>query len=234
MGRIFITGDTHQDLDIKKLNSKNFPLNSVLTKEDILIICGDWGCIWDGSNNDKYWQQWYENKNFTTFVVLGNHENYNLIKDYPIVDFCGGKARKVSDSVYLEVRGEVYTFNGKTFLSLGGAESSDKAYRKEGVSWWSEEKITPKDVENALKNAERYEYIDYVITHTGGTEITSFLGFPPTESDELLQSVLSKINYGKHYGGHYHGDLYYGKHRIIYDDVCELVDYAQYFSNKED
>ena len=48
MGRIFITGDTHQSLDINKLNSKNFPLNSILIKDDILIICGDWGCIWDG------------------------------------------------------------------------------------------------------------------------------------------------------------------------------------------
>ena len=35
MGRVFITGDTHQSLDINKLNSKNFPLNSILTKDDI-------------------------------------------------------------------------------------------------------------------------------------------------------------------------------------------------------
>lgn len=228
MGRIFITGDTHQDLDIKKLNSKNFPLNSVLTKEDILIICGDWGCIWDGSNNDKYWQQWYENKNFTTFVVLGNHENYNLIKDYPIVDFCGGKARKVSDSVYLEVRGEIYNFNGKTFLSFGGAESSDKAYRKEGVSWWSGEKITPEDVENALENLKKVDYkVDFIISHTGGTEVNSILGFMPTESDKMLDSVLANAAFEKHYGGHYHLDMTIDKHRILYDDIIELIDYPE-------
>ena len=232
MGRIFITGDTHQSLDINKLNSKNFPLNSILTKDDILIICGDWGCIWDGSGEDKYWQNWYEKKNFTTFVVLGNHENYNLIQNYPIVQFCGGRARKVSDSVYLEIRGEVYNFNGKTFLSFGGADSTDKHLRKEGESWWSGERITEEDLENARRNVKKYDYIDYVITHTGGSEVNRFIGFEPSESDKILDQILSEIKYGTHYCGHYHVDLYYLNHRIIYDDVCELVDYSRYIKEK--
>lgn len=232
MGRIFITGDTHQSLDINKLNSKNFPLNSILTKDDILIVCGDWGCIWDGSGEDKYWQNWYEKKNFTTFVVLGNHENYNLIQNYPIVQFCGGRARKVSDSVYLEIRGEVYNFNGKTFLSFGGADSTDKHLRKEGESWWSGERITEEDLENARRNVKKYDYIDYVITHTGGSEVNRFIGFEPSESDKILDQILSEIKYGTHYCGHYHVDLYYLNHRIIYDDVCELVDYSRYIKEK--
>ena len=232
MGRIFITGDTHQSLDINKLNSKNFPLNSILTKDDILIVCGDWGCIWDGSGEDKYWQNWYEKKNFTTFVVLGNHENYDLIQNYPIVQFCGGRARKVSDSVYLEIRGEVYNFNGKTFLSFGGADSTDKHLRKEGESWWSGERITEEDLENARSNVKKYDYIDYVITHTGGSEINRFIGFEPSESDKILDQILSEIKYGTHYCGHYHVDLYYLNHRIIYDDVCELVDYSRYIKEK--
>ena len=232
MGRVFITGDTHQSLDINKLNSKNFPLNSILTKDDILIICGDWGCIWDGSGEDKYWQNWYEKKNFTTFVVLGNHENYDLIQNYPIVQFCGGRARKVSDSVYLEIRGEVYNFNGKTFLSFGGADSTDKHLRKEGESWWSGERITEEDLENARRNVKKYDYIDYVITHTGGSEINRFIGIEPSESDKILDQILSEIKYGTHYCGHYHVDLYYLNHRIIYDDVCELVDYSRYIKEK--
>ena len=232
MVRVFITGDTHQSLDINKLNSKNFPLNSILTKDDILIICGDWGCIWDGSGEDKYWQNWYEKKNFTTFVVLGNHENYDLIQNYPIVQFCGGRARKVSDSVYLEIRGEVYNFNGKTFLSFGGADSTDKHLRKEGESWWSGERITEEDLENARRNVKKYDYIDYVITHTGGSEINRFIGFEPSESDKILDQILSEIKYGTHYCGHYHVDLYYLNHRIIYDDVCELVDYSRYIKEK--
>lgn len=38
---IFITGDTHGHIDIHKLNTKNFSIQSELTKSDYLIICGD-------------------------------------------------------------------------------------------------------------------------------------------------------------------------------------------------
>ena len=51
---IFITGDTHGDIDIQKLSSKNFPKGKTLTKNDYVIVCGDFGLVWDGSNSDKY------------------------------------------------------------------------------------------------------------------------------------------------------------------------------------
>ena len=43
---IFITGDTHGEIDIAKLNSKNFPQGNDLTKNDYVIILGDFGFIW--------------------------------------------------------------------------------------------------------------------------------------------------------------------------------------------
>lgn len=39
---VFITGDTHANIDISKLNSKNFSRQKTLTKNDYLIICGDY------------------------------------------------------------------------------------------------------------------------------------------------------------------------------------------------
>lgn len=52
---IFITGDTHIPIDISKLNVTNFPIQKELSKEDYLIVCGDFGLIWDKSNEEKYW-----------------------------------------------------------------------------------------------------------------------------------------------------------------------------------
>ena len=40
---IFVTGDTHIPLDISKLNSEQFPQQKELTKNDYVIICGDFG-----------------------------------------------------------------------------------------------------------------------------------------------------------------------------------------------
>lgn len=46
---IFITGDTHGGIDIKKLSSRNFPKGKKLTKNDFLIITGDFGFVWSGN-----------------------------------------------------------------------------------------------------------------------------------------------------------------------------------------
>ena len=51
---MYITGDTHIPIDIKKLSAKKFPEQKNLTKKDYVIICGDFGGVWDGSNEEKY------------------------------------------------------------------------------------------------------------------------------------------------------------------------------------
>ena len=40
---IYVTGDTHANIDIEKLNTTKFPQQKTLTKDDYLIICGDFG-----------------------------------------------------------------------------------------------------------------------------------------------------------------------------------------------
>ena len=55
-GRIFVTGDCHGDF--RKFNTGYFPVQSELDKDDYVIICGDFGGIWDvgwESKNEKYW-----------------------------------------------------------------------------------------------------------------------------------------------------------------------------------
>ena len=69
--QLFVTGDTHGDIDFHKLNTKNFPQGTQLTKKDYVIICGDFGAIWDGAKSDKYLQRWYNEKPWTTLFVDG-------------------------------------------------------------------------------------------------------------------------------------------------------------------
>ena len=83
---IYFVGDIHADIGIYKLNTKNFSEQKEMTKDDYIIICGDFGCVWDGSKNDKYWINWLNSKKFTTVFVDGNHENFDLLYQYPIID----------------------------------------------------------------------------------------------------------------------------------------------------
>ena len=102
---IYITGDTHIPTDIIKLSSKNFPDQKDLTDKDFVIICGDFGGVWYGDNEELYWRKWLDKKNFTTLFIDGNHENFDMLVSFPIVDFCEGKAHKISNKIYHLMRG---------------------------------------------------------------------------------------------------------------------------------
>ena len=66
--KIYAVGDTHGDIDLYKFNSKFFQEGKKLTKDDYVIICGDFG-IWDNSKREKYNLSWLDDKPFTTLSL---------------------------------------------------------------------------------------------------------------------------------------------------------------------
>lgn len=69
--KIFITGDIHAYLDISKLDDDNFLEGKKLTKDDYVIICGDFGLVWNNSPLEYQWRDWLKNKPWTTLFVDG-------------------------------------------------------------------------------------------------------------------------------------------------------------------
>ena len=43
MSRIFVTGDMHRDYDFLRFNTNSFPIQNELTKNDYVIVAGDFG-----------------------------------------------------------------------------------------------------------------------------------------------------------------------------------------------
>lgn len=117
---IYITGDTHIPIDIKKLNTHNFPEQKQMTKNDYVIISGDFGGIWKkDSKEDDYWLKWLNNKNFTTLFIDGNHENHTLLNSYPVEIWNRGHIHRVKDSVLHLMRGQVFQLQNKRFFYNG-------------------------------------------------------------------------------------------------------------------
>ena len=116
---IFITGDTHGDFT--RFKKEVFYEQAELTKEDCIIITGDFGGVWDSSANERYWLDWLEQKPFTTLFVSGNHENFDLLAEYPVEDWCGGTVQRIRPSVIHLMRGQVYSIQGKKFFKIGRA-----------------------------------------------------------------------------------------------------------------
>lgn len=204
---IYITGDTHADFS--RFMEENFPVQSEMTKEDYLIICGDFGGVWsfeEESAREKYYLDWLNSKNFTTLFVDGNHENYTRLYNYPVKEWHGGKVHKIRESVLHLMRGEVFDIAGKKFFVFGGARSHD--------------------IQDGILNLEEVNYnVDYVISHCCPTSVQVLLN-PRYERDTLtdyLQQILEKCKFKKWYFGHYHENKQLNSQfTCLYEDIVPL------------
>ena len=238
MSRIFITGDTHGSYDMTKLSRRHFQEGKTLTKNDYVIICGDFGCVWGGEleKSVKWWQNWLDDQPWTTLWIDGNHENHDLLQTYPIEQWHGGRIHKINNSIYHLMRGEVFTINDKTIFTFGGGYSTDRAYRKEGVSWWKGELPTHEEVNYALQSLEKYNnHVDIILTHDAPRDIKEYLGFYNLcdmsvygEEYEDIHSTLyffkKNIVFQDWYLGHYHIDKDIGNMHILYNEIIEITD----------
>lgn len=230
MNRIFITGDTHGSIELKKLSNKNFPTAKTLTKEDTVIICGDAGFMWDNSNETKYWDDWAEDRPFTIISVFGNHSNYDSLRAIPITEWNEAKVRRVRPHVMYIENGEIFTLNNQTFFCMGGAASVDKAYRKEGKSWWAAEIPTWNEMEYAANNLRIHNFqVDNIITHCGPNYIVDKL-FPYEHAYDSVTNFLEKFvrmttTFNHWWIGHYHVDRSYDnqKFEILYKNILEIM-----------
>jgi len=177
---IYITGDVHcgesidkfwEFLYVKILRNEQF------TKDDYIIVCGDFGLLWEDEPGklEKLLAELYEiHFPWTTLFIDGNHENFNRLEKLPEVEMFGGLVDKYSDSIYHLKRGEVYTIEGKKFLTIGGALSIDIEPipdewpgRILNKSYWKQELLSDSDKTKITKALidNNFEF-DYIITHT--------------------------------------------------------------------
>ena len=211
---ILITGDIHAEHSIRKLASKKMAaIEPNLTKDDYVIICGDFGLVWDykRTKREQYWLDWLDEKPWTTLFVDGNHEGFDALYDYPVGIWNGGKTHQISDSVYHLMRGQVFNLQGKKFFTMGGAKSHDIEYRIPGVSWWEQEIPSKEEQDEAVRNLENHDWkVDYVITHDAPTSIANrLIDSPDREPDEFtdwLEKIANNLEFNQWFFGHHHKD----------------------------
>lgn len=229
---IYITGDTHGMEDWEKINTSNFPEQKHMNAEfDYLIIAGDFGGVWDGSDTDVYIQNAYEQRNFTTLFIDGNHENHDLLDKYPVEEWHGGKVHKISDRIFHLMRGQVYMIDGITFFTMGGAESTDKQYRKENESWWARELPSDEEYRKAIDNLRKVDFkVDVVLTHCApegyiGKEMSGVVDRSGNRLTRFLDSLIVDcgLKFKHWYFGHYHRDMDWENFSLVFSSVKLIV-----------
>ncbi len=226
---IYVTGDTHGKLDALKLGLFA-DKNPQLTKDDYVIICGDFGGVWARETLDSDLET-YKKLPFTTLFVDGNHENFRLLNSFPVTEWRGGKVHEIAPDIIHLMRGQIFTLEGKTIFAFGGATSTDKAFRREGISWWAEEMPTFGELDEGIANLRKYgNKVDYIITHSCGERA---LMYPPLRvfgrgmsvypDNQMLSFFEDTVEYTRWYFGHYHLDAKLNdKFRVLYQDIVPL------------
>ncbi len=187
---VYLTGDCHGNFQRftkkQRIRGPHFIL-----PEDSVIVCGDLGLLWARDREFKFNLDWLSRLPFQLLWVQGNHENYDMIADYPLELWNGGKVRHiVRDKIILLERGQVFDIEGKRFFAFGGASSHDiqggildrnsptydeermravrrhLTYRVRNESWWEQELPTEDELCEGRENLSKVGYVvDYVITH---------------------------------------------------------------------
>ncbi len=215
---IYITGDCHADFS--RFSTDIFPEQREMTKEDYVIICGDFGGVWtkdEESPREKWDMNWLEDKPFTTLFVDGNHENFDRLYSYPVEKWHGGKAHKIRDSVIHLMRGQVFEIEDRKIFTFGGASSHDiqggilepedpdykkkkkeldkgwLPYRINHLSWWERELPTESEMAEGLINLKKNDNkVDFIVTHCCASSTQALYSEGRFASD-VLTDYLEKI-----------------------------------------
>lgn len=223
---VYITGDIHGDINFFKN-----PILKKLTDRDILIVCGDFGFIWDkNSEKEKQNIEILKKKKYTICFVDGAHENFDILNTYKPYRWKGGNTHKIAQNIFQLLRGEIFTFDSKTFFCMGGGESEDKEMRTEGVSWWKEEMPNADELRNGTRNLKDFEYkVDYVITYEAPAIAKDFIKLHSNQEVHLsplntyLQELMKNVEYKHWYFGSLHMDLTVSKKMTaVFDNIIPL------------
>ena len=252
----FITGDKHRNFD----DVKNFCKTMNTKSHDVLIILGDAGFNYYGDKRDDKLKKEISELNITLFCIHGNKENRpKNIMSYGIRTFCEGKVyyEPKYPNIFFAIDGQIYTFENKKYIAIGGAHSIDKMVSLEkGKPFWHDEMpddIIKKDVECSLRNENNKIY--GILSHTCPLYCIPTEMFKSTQqnieinkstrkrkpknifkpdidrSTEIwLDEIEQNTDYNVWFCGHYHIDKQIDKIQMMYHDIRPL--HMQLFGDK--
>ena len=244
---IYITGDTHGNFT--RFERSYFPQQEKLGRGDYMIVCGDFG-IWDETAESNRSLDWLDSLPFTTLFVDGNHENFDLLGTFPQEVWKGGKVHRVRKNILHLMRGQVFTLDGSTFFTMGGASSHDiwngilepdapdfeerywqmrrnhAAFRVNHHSWWAEELPSDEEYAEALANLEKAGWrVDCILTHCCPSSITKRLntGYATDRLTDFLEEVLRRCDFDVWFFGHHHDNRIIDELFILqWEQISEL------------
>ncbi len=207
---IYFTGDTHGEQE----RLSKYALRK-LSPGDTLIVCGDFGFIWDRSAKEQKFLDKLARLSCNICFLDGTHENFELLESYPLVRYCGGKAHRIRPNVFHLLRGQIFEFEGKTVFTLGGGEPPESLMQEDEELESSRPEIPSKqDMLEAVENLQRCAYhVNYIATHEPPASIRDFLTVDAYSQREMsaLGAFLDELSKTAKFDKWYFGSLHIDK-----------------------
>lgn len=211
---VVLAGDWHGDLSWAKARIAQLPEFLPDEKNPIIIHVGDFG-IWYGNHGKAFVDGITESLrrvNGYLHFIEGNHENYVKLQKHASVNprTADGKIM-ITENIFWIPRNHRWSWQGKTWVGLGGAISVDRCYRTEGESVFAEEAITDAEFAQAAQDGP----CDVLIAHDCPSMAPLALGAPDpawaladlARADvhrEKMQDLVNVIQPELIVHGHYH------------------------------
>lgn len=218
---IYLTGDTHGEPERFQA-----PELRRLKRGDTLIVCGDFGFLWESGAAEEKILKKLGSKKYQILFLDGAHENYDLLDSYPVTDWNGGKVHHISGNIYHLMRGQVFTLEGKTFFTFGGGESKDRQMYQQAGKWWPQEMPSRAEMEEGVKNLREHQMqVDYIVTHEPSPRMRTLIDeehqISPLES--YFEGLVRSVKFQKWFFGSLHLNRNItGNHICLFDQVVKL------------
>ena len=164
---VYLTGDTHGDF--RRIKQFCFKVEPSL--DDTLIILGDAGFNYYGNYRDRNAKIFASKLPIMLFCIHGNHEmRPTSVPTYKEKLYRGGTVwyEEEYPNILFAKDGEIYDFDGKKCIVIGGAYSVDKFYRLAmGWHWFPDEQPSPEIKRRVEEQLASVHYmVDAVLSHT--------------------------------------------------------------------
>lgn len=222
---VYITGDMHGD-ESRLYDSQWRKLKA----GDILIVCGDFGFVWQNTPLEKSILKYLGSRKFTVCFLDGAHENFDLLESYRQTVWKGGRVHRISGNLFHLMRGEVFYLEGQTLFVCGGGESPDKDIRIEQGSWFKNELPSPAELAHCAETLDELGgKVDYILTHEPPALVKSAMLLRnglPDHVDKLngfLGEIESYCSFKHWYFGSMHEDrTVTPKHTCVFNKILPL------------
>ena len=228
----YITGDTHGDF--RRIGQ--FCVENDTTAEDVMVILGDAGINYYLDSRDRELKEELSQLDITLFCIHGNHEARPWeAGDYDEKEWNDGivYVEEQYPNILFAKDGEIYDFNGKSVIVIGGAYSVDKYYRlNNGLMWFDTEQPDDEIKAYVERQLDKVDWsIDIVLSHTVPIEAEPVWNFIPgldqstvdKSTEQWLQRIYDNLDLREGwYAGHYHCEAEENGIRIMFEDYDEI------------